>query len=324
MKKPNKAPKPESRKIPRQLQKCFTGLLFVLFFLNACTPEYDNPVSSYEQLPPAIFVFLNTLADTQYVIISDANPADSLPAAQVNAELNRLRQAKIRLYTGEQVFSFEREAEYQRDLWGWPSGNLWSAGHGIFMRMSTNAVLPATDYRLEIEIPEKGLFTAATRSPGDFEILTPQPIDTIDVFNPLTVRWQPAEGAAGYRILLSDFREDSSNFKWGYSDEISYYWTHWKCYIKATDNPEAELSHQLSWFYTHPPDYFPTLLKLVLTVEALDEPAWLAYEIARSNNDNHYEFRFEVVAYSNIVNGRGWMSAVTTKTRELAFPKGQN
>lgn len=310
----------------RKPKKSFFHLLLFLMMFWQCTPEYEFPLCSYEQLPPSIFVFLNTAADSQFVIISEAAPADTLSVLEIKAELERLRQAKVTLTGNDQIFTFPKQFEYVHDsVWDWTNNYDFATGFGTFLKVSSNIVLPSTDYFLKIEIPEKGVFTAQTRSPGDFKILVPNRMDTIDVFSPLYVSWTPADEAAGYRVSLWSFEEDSSWFRWGNSDEIYYNWSHQQVYVEANEKKEAIIKHRLDLFYTtDPDDKAITLLKLSLSIEALDTPAWLAYKINSVENENEGSFRFfDVVSYSNIENGRGLMSAITTKTIPLAFPKDQ-
>lgn len=87
--------------------------------------------------------------------------------------------------------------------------------------------------------------------------------------------------------------------------------------------PAASIEHGLDWYYTHPDDYYVTLLEAALSVEALDTPAWLAYEINHPAHHIETGSRLDVVSYSNIEGGRGLMTATTTKTIPLLFPAGQ-
>jgi hypothetical protein len=215
--------------------------------------------------------------------------------------------------------------EFVRDsVWNFLERFHYVSGYRTFLKISTDKIWPATDYQLKIEIPEKGTYTAATRTPGDFEILTPGVNDTVDVDNPIHVSWTPAEGAAAYRISLWRFIEDSTLFLWGYEDEIRFFWSHTAVFVEPKEKNELLFQHRLKSFYTYSEEQLRTLLTLSLTIEAFDEPAWLAYKINHWDNQTpDWNFRFEVVSYSNIENGRGLMSAVTSKTIPLAFPNGQ-
>jgi hypothetical protein len=87
------------------------------------------------------------------------------------------------------------------------------------------------------------------------------------------------------------------------------------------------MPHYLRYYYDNPDQRKIILLRLELSVEALDAAAWLSHDIyvdstlsTVGDNNSGEEFRLEPVAFSNIEGGRGIMTAITTKEIPLHFP----
>lgn len=294
--------------------------LFLPFLFWACEPDYGNLITSPEDLPPSIFAFLNTAADSQYVIIRNAIPRNIKPRLErgesdrvLEAEFQRLRQAKVALTGAGEDFVFHdkyelKDSDYdvERD----------------FVFVSAFKVRPGEAYRLQVEIPEKGVFTASTTAPGDFQILVPKPLDTLDVFKLLTVRWTAAQGAAGYQVGLRWSYIDSTWFKLGMSDKVDTIRDYRYRYIEQSPDPGAIINHSLTAFYTHPDWKYRTLLEATVFVHALDTPAWLAWKINQRGlvQGGDDEVLTKPGVYSNIAGGRGVMTATTGKTIPVILP----
>ncbi len=294
--------------------------LFLPFLFWACEPDYGNLITSPEDLPPSIFAFLNTAADSQYVIIRNAIPPNIKPRLEqgesdpvLEAEFQRLRQARVALTGDGENFVFHdkyelKDSDYdvERD----------------FVFVSAFKVRPGETYRLGVEIPEKGLFTSATTAPGDFQILTPASGDTFDIFNPLPVKLTPAEGAAGYRVVLRPTFIDSAKFKAGAPEYVYQAKGAFFSYVKQSPDPVVVVKHNLDIYYRIPEQLSYTLVAVSLFVDALDTPAWLAWEI--NQRGLVYGGEDEVLTmpgvYSNIAGGRGVMTATTSKTIPVILP----
>ncbi len=300
---------PLLRKVPIISLAVFCGL-----GNSACTPDYGKLITSPADLPPSIFAFLSTAADSQYVIIQNAEPVPEEAEKFLEAEYQRLRQARVSLQGKQENFIIHRQYERRRStLYGF-------APELVFV--SAHRVRPGESYQLRIEIPEKGIYSASTTAPGDFQILAPAPADTIDVFKPMSLRWSPAAGAAGYRLVLRSTFIDSTRFKRGTSNEVEKSLAIRAWYFPASPDPFASVAHGLDFFYKLPGDLDFTLIETVLALDAFDAPAWLAHEI--NQRDASYEFEKEIRlapgVYSNIAGGRGLMTAITTKTIPLLLP----
>jgi len=291
--------------------------IFVLLFLFCVWSCEPNLITSSEDLPPAIFVFLNTAADSQYVIIRKSLPREGERKEAVEAQYSRIRQANVEISSvGEQfVFSKPYEFEYR-----------YSSSR-IFVFVSAHRVQAGEAYHLRVEIPEMGVFTASATAPGDFDILAPNSVDTIDVFQPIEVRTTVAQGAAAYRVTLWAYVIDSTNFKAGVDSTPQIYWGRTSRCFNKSENPVGILSHYLPYFYVNPDNRDYQILQMQLSVEALDAAAWLSRNVyvdstlwILGGSNSGEEFRLEPVAFSNIEGGRGVMTAITTKKIPLRFP----
>lgn len=293
----------------------FNGCFLVLCVWS-CEANLDNLITSSQELPPAIFVFLNTAADSQYVIIKSSIPSEGDRQQFLDAEYRHIRQAKIELEGGGDQFVFEKPYEivpmYDNSR--------------IFVFVSAHNVHPGKTYRLRVQIPEKGVFTASATAPSDFDILAPNSVDTIDVLRPIEVRTTVPQGAAGYRVSLWITTIDSADVKLGRTDEAKRRWGRSYQYFQTLSNPSGVLSHYLDDYYEDP-DYHGKTLSAELSVEALDAAAWLSRAIyvdstlyTLGGNNSGEEFRLEPVAISNIEGGRGAMTAITTKMIPLRLP----
>jgi len=297
----------------RNLIRSILVLLF-LFSVWSCEP---NLITSAEDLPPAIFVFLNTVADSQYVIIQASVPSEEGKQQVIDAENSRIRQAKVEVEGGGEQFVFSKPYEVEKDYLDYPS----------FVFASANTVHAGETYHLRIEIPGKGVFTSAATAPGDFDILAPNSVDTIDVFQPLEVRTTVAQGTAGYRVTLWAYVIDSTNFKTGASSVVDTYWARRDDYFNNSEIPAGSFLDNFGSFYNNPSNRDRHILQIQLSVEALDAAAWLTravYSGSPYHPSGDYnggeEFRVEPVAFSNIEGGRGVMTAITTKKIPLRFP----
>jgi hypothetical protein len=295
--------------------------LFLPFLFWACEPDYGNLITSPEDLPPSIFVFLNTAADSQYVIIRNAIPRNIKPRVEqgesdpvLEADFRRFRQAIVALTGAGEDFVFHDKYElkipYYYDI------------EREFVFVSTHAMRPGEIYRLRVEIPEKGVFTASTTAPGDFQILAPKSLDTLDVFKLLTIKWTAARGAAGYQVGFRWSYIDSTWFKLGMSDKVDTIRDHRYRYIEQSPNPDAIINHSLTAFYTHPDWKYRTLLEATVFVHALDTPAWLAWGINQRGlvQGGDDEVLTKPGVYSNIAGGRGVMTATTGKIISVILP----
>lgn len=281
---------------PPRFLLCLACILFLLTYI-ACEPDYGNLLTSHQDLPPLVFAFLNTAADSQYVILQNPIPLSGITAEFLKKEYELYRQAAVTLTDETGDFAFDDKYEIvpvREDPY-------------YLVLVSAQRVQPGVNYRLRVEIPQKGVYTASTAAPNEFQILSPHALDTLDVFNPLIVRWTASEGAAGYRVGLL--------------------WKAGRRYVYV--EPSAErvriIEHNFEVYYKSPGADPRQILgdDATIFVEALDTPAWLAYEI---NQRGGYAFGGpdEVRAmpgdYSNIQNGRGIMSATTTITIPLILP----
>jgi hypothetical protein len=290
--------------------------VFFLFSFWACEPGYDNLLTSPADFPTSIFAFLNTAADSQYVVLHNSTPPAGPYHEFLEREYQLLRQAKVKLSDGDGDFVFHDRYElvspFHEDF------------EHDFVFVSAHRVRPGETYRLHVEIPEKGVYTASTTAPGDFQILAPSPLDTLDVFNPLAVEWTAAQGAAGYRVVLQWTLLDSFRFKSGRSDTIDKVKERMSWYVEPSPQMAMVMEHKLDRYYRFPDAFSKALAKdtpLLVFVEALDAPAWLAREI---NQRGSYEFEKEIRTmpgvYSNIEGALGLMSAVTTKMIPVVLP----
>jgi len=297
----------------RNLNRSILVLLF-LFSIWSCEP---NLITSPEDLPPAIFVFLNTVADSQYVIIQASVPSEGGKQQVIDAENGRIRQAKVEVEGGGAQFVFNKPYEVDKDYLDSRS----------FVFASAQTVHAGETYHLRVEIPGKGVFTSAATAPGDFDILAPNSVDTIDVFQPLEVRTTVAQGTAGYRVTLWSHVIDSTDFKAGVDSMPRIFWGGTDRYFSTSEEPVGILSHHLPYFYKNPDNRDYQILQMQLSVEALDTTALLTRAVyfgspyhPSGDYNSGEEFRLEPVAFSNIEGGRGVMTAITTKKIPLRFP----
>jgi len=294
-----------------------TCLLAALVY-SACEPDYGNLLTSPKDLPPSIFAFLNTAADSQYVILHNATPTSGDYAEFLEKEYQLFRQAKVTLSNGSGNFSFDDRYE------------LVSAFHEDFEHdfifVSAQRVQAGEGYALRVDIPQKNVYTAATIAPGNFQILTPIEKSTLAVSDSLEITWTLAPGAKGYRIGVQWFFIDSTDFKRGRTNQVykRYGSQTWYTTIPAQHAIAVRLNYYESFLH-NAANYDWTLLteETILFVEALDEPAWLSRDLNRRGATSYGgpdEVRTMPGSYSNIQNGRGLMSAVTTKTIHVILP----
>lgn len=286
---------------------------FLCLSLWTCTPNYGNLLTAHSDLPPSIFAFLNTAADSQYVILRNATPTSGDYDDFLEKEYQLFRQARVMLTTGSGDFVFNDPYE------------LISAFHEDFEHdfvfVSAQHIRAGENYALRVEIPQKGVYTAAATAPGDFEILSHHAQDTLDVFNPAIVRWTASANAAGYRVGLHWIVIDSSNFKAGWSDKVDTLTWRQQVYLESSAEHVATIKHDLGSFY--PFQRGILMGDAAIFVEALDAPAWLARDLNRRGSFSYGgpdEVRTMPGSYSNIANGRGLMSAVTTQTVHVILP----
>ncbi|MBN2009352.1 DUF4249 family protein [candidate division KSB1 bacterium] len=292
-------------------------LLTVWNFLY-CTLEPEIAIKSNMALPPVIQAFFNTTADTQYVVLSTIMPGATTDSQHfMNIEVPMIRDAQV--WFADETKSFTFTPIYIENI-----NDRWALAEGFYRYWaSTEPILPGQQYWLKVTIPGKGEFTASTTAPGDFEILSPNSTDTIDVFQPIEVKWTTAEGAAGYRIDLWEFEESRNEY-------INREWIGWNnsfrgVFVETIPDTVLQFQHILAHYYEPSRDSTQSnyLYRAVLTIDALDEPAWTAYCLEKNKHDAESDFRIETVAYSNIAGGRGLMTASTSKYVELLLPKGQ-
>lgn len=299
------------------------GILVLLSFFSfcflSCESDHDNLLTTPSDLPSAIFALLNTAADSQYVIIRNSRPPEGEREQFIEAEYRRIRQAKVMIEGGGEQLAFNKPYEVENDFDFYHYRN--------FVFASAHKVLASETYYLRVEIPEKGVFTASATAPGDFDILAPNSVDAIDVFQPLEVRTTVPQGTAGYRVTLWTHVVDSTDFKSGMSSIVETFWARRYRYFSTSEIPVGVLSHSLSSFYENRNNREYDILQMQLSVEALDSAAWLTHDIyvdstryTVGGNNGGEEFRLEPVAFSNIDGGRGVMTAITTKTIPLRFP----
>jgi hypothetical protein len=60
----------------------YLAAVFFLVVFSSCSPDYGDLIRSQEDLPPAIFVFLNTAKDSQYVSMISRRRAFMIAAAK--------------------------------------------------------------------------------------------------------------------------------------------------------------------------------------------------------------------------------------------------
>lgn len=301
--------------MPSSMLFFFISSLLLCFW--GCQPGTDDLITSPSDLPPAIFAFLNTAADSQYVIIRNSVPPENEREQFIGAEYSRIRQAKVEIEGGGGQFAFNKPYEVERSY----------EYSRIFVFASAHSVRAAETYHLRVEIPEKGVFTASANTPSDFDILLPDSVNTIDIFHPLKVRTTVPQSVEGYRVTLWSYVVDSTDFKSGKSNDIEAFWARGYRYFSASESPVGVFSHYLGYYYNNPDDRDFTISQMQLSIEALNAPAWLSRDIyvdstrfTIGGNNGGEEFRLEPVAFSNIENGRGVMTAITTKTIPLRFP----
>jgi len=293
------------------------AFLIGIVLIFHCTPDPGSVIRSGKTLPPGIMAFLNTAADSQYVVLKTVAKNPKTNNSFLNVEVPLLEKAKVSLSDGSK--SFTLEPVYMEN----PEAP-FSLVDGIVRYWAcTEPIRPGESYLLKVSIPEKGEFDATTTAPEDFEILSPVNDDTVDVFHPIEVKWTAARGAAGYRVYLWAFRE----YRYKSINIIRTFWG------RGTSNPVIQsspdttllLQHFLDHYYTPPrsTSYSDTLFRAVLTIDALDEPAWTAYCIEKDQHYRDSDFRVDPVSYSNINGGWGLMTATTTKYVELLLPGGQ-
>jgi len=205
----------KSMLVPRGKQ--FYVILFFLILLIgfwSCELNYRDLITSPADLPPAIFAFVNTAADSQYVVITNSFPPKEEPSQSLETEYRRFRQAKVTIESHTEQFVYNNSYEMKRAF----------DKSRYFIFVSAHKVYPNETYNLRVEIPEKGVFTATTTTPGDFNILAPNSVDTIDVFHPLQVQTSISQRAAGYRVTLWSYIVDSTDFKSGINNEVRPIW----------------------------------------------------------------------------------------------------
>jgi len=303
---------PLLRKVPIISLAVFCGL-----GNSACTPDYGNLLTSSNDLPPSIFAFLNTAADSQYVILRNATPQAEEYDGFLEKEFQRLRQARVTLTNGAgQDLGIHKQYVMSHPQYD---------EEPDFFFVSAQRISPGESFHLRVEIPEKEVYTASTTAPGDFTILAPNPADTIAVFDSLQIQWTAAASAAGYRVILRWFFLDSADFKAGKNDEIVTWWGHRYWYFKRTPSPNARIKVNFERYYLFHEEYEDVtfLPEVELTIEALDSPAWLARELNSRNAPVHtFEAEAKLMpgVYSNIENGRGLMTATTSRTIILLLP----
>lgn len=291
--------------------------LFSLAFI-ACEPDYGNLLTSPKDLPPSVFAFLNTAADSQYVILQNPTPPSGSYAKFLEKEYQLYRQAVVSLTDGAGDFVFHDKYE------------IISPFHEDFVHdfvfVSAHRAQPRENYHLRVEIPQKGVYMASTTAPGDVQILSHRAQDTLDVFKPLIVRWAASERAAGYRVMLRWTVIDSTQFKFGRSNKLDTLYFRNHLYVESSAEQVALLNLDYLTLHYKSPGAFPRQAlgnDATIFVEALDAPAWLAREL-NQRGQLYYggpeEVRAMPGSYSNIENGRGLMSAVTTKTIHLILP----
>jgi len=306
--------KVSNSKPPRFLLGLACGLFSLTFI--ACEPDYGNLLTSHKDLTPSIFAFLNTAADSQYVILQNPTPAAGSYTEFLEKEYQLYRQAIVTLADGAGDFVFH--AKYE----------LFSSFHEDFPHdfvfVSAHRVLPRESYRLRVEIPQKGLYTASTTASGDFQILSHRAQDTLDVFKPLSVRWTASEGAAGYRVGLRWTVLDSFRIKRGTSTKVDTVYGRQYFYVEPSTERISIVDYYLALYYKSPGAFSQTVGNdATVFVEAFDTPAWLARDLNRRGAIYYGgpdEVRAMPGSYSNIANGRGLMSAVTMKTVPLVLP----
>lgn len=291
------------------------SVLLLPIFWN-CEPDYGNLITSSADLSPSIFCFLNTAADSQYVILRNAVTAQGKDDAWVlEPEFQRLRRASISIQGSGESFIIHNKYEFRESDYDTERD---------FVFVSAHRVRPGESYWLRVEVPQKGVYTAATTAPGDFQILSPQALDTLDIFDSVIVRWTASEGAAGYRVGLRWTVIDSTELKRGRSEKLDTLYARQSVYVEPSAERVAMVKHNLKLYYESPGAFPRQTLRndAIVFVEALDTPAWLAHNINSSGEIFGYEQEDRAMpgVYSNIEGGRGVMSATTTKTISLILP----
>ncbi|MCI0512887.1 DUF4249 family protein [candidate division KSB1 bacterium] len=302
--------------VPRKL----TLLLFLSMLGLRCLRDDNNVMVSPQVYPPVIHAILNTAADSQYVILANIIPPESVvPSPVVQEQLQFFRQAQIRLESEGSLISFPNYLEQEMDY-----------THQIIW-ISQQSINPGQTYHLQVAVPGQGLFNATTTTPGDFEILTPDSTDTMDVQRPLEVTWTPAAGAAGYRVTLWSFVEDCTRFNLDRppgspEPEIWYAWEESRQLCRADTILKMVLKHDFyNRFYQPREVFIVNLWEVRLGIQALDSAAWFAEKINATAYQNiiNSDYRIEPIAYSNFDRGYGVFTATTSKTIPIPIPGGQ-
>jgi hypothetical protein len=196
----------KNKNLLQTMKRFLHATLFpLLVIFGGCAPDYGNLITSPKDLPPSIFAFLNTLSDSQYVVLRNAVTAQGKDDDRaLEPEFQHLRQAKVALTGGGKDFVFHNKYALKEPYFD---------AEREFVFVSAHKVRPGEIYRLWVEIPPKGIFTASTTAPWDFQILEPNPNDTFDVLSPLTVKLTNAKGTAGYRVVLRSTFIDSARLR---------------------------------------------------------------------------------------------------------------
>jgi len=268
-----------------------------------------------ENTPQAIGAFLDTAADSQIVAINNMEWPLETPAQLYERELQLLSQAQISLQGKDQSYTFPiRRKSIPDERYPALVQYIW---------ISPQPVRPGETYHLEVTIPEKGTYRAETTLPGDFEVLSPDPADTISIDEPLTVTWTSAAGAAGYRVILWNHVLDSSLFLMG-TGPVKVYWSHQTYLFNVSDSLTIKIKHYYrSNYFEEPPFGSAVLLGAKLSIEALDAAYWKSSEINLWTYRYRTDYRIEPVFYSNFDQGYGIFCGVTKKVLHLKIPGGQ-
>jgi len=285
----------------------------VILFTSGCEPDYEDLITSPSVLPVTVLVVLNPAADSQYVILTTGNPPWDEAEKVMERESRLFAQATINLTVNGRQLSFCHQYQFPG-----PSGVV-----PVFNRVSTDPVFPGEDCFLEVEIPYKEKITAATKVPGDFQLLLPQPGDSLRLQESIPVKWTASADAAGYRVSLFILTEIKRR---SYPDTTKKFRSTWfsagEQYLPADASRQIDFQHDFDYYFTSPPDTsYIRYRRAVLHVEALDPAAWTAHELNTLKQAPNSGYRLEVVDFSNIKNGHGLMIATITKSAELLFQK---
>ncbi len=296
-------------------------LIITWFCLGITTVFYCDPgpqlFMPLDNIPQSINAFLDTAADSQYVFIQNMQLGLEAPLQIYEREMQLLNQAQISLWSENQAHTFPvRRKEI-------PDSNTPEQAKLVWI--SPQPVLPGITYHLQVTLPGNEVYRAETTLPGDFEILLPNPEDTLNIDEPLTVTWTPSTGAAGYRVMFWSHILDSLLFKAG-TGPIRDVWSPITYIINIEDPLTVQFDHHYRRsFYSEVPDpiYNETLLGTKITVEALDAAYWMSQEINLNTWRYTSSYRIEPVAYSNFNQGYGIFCGVTQKVLHLKIPGGQ-